>query len=147
MQTTNLPQCPQCGKAVTPGKRKSRPRRFCGIPCANRYLSSRRITAKGFYITTKGYVLDYRPKHPNARTGYVMRDRLVMEEMLGRLLTANEIVHHRDENKENNALSNLELLTTTAHNHLPKPKRKPIRCPHCGGLIALSGRARTAKAI
>jgi hypothetical protein len=140
-------KCEQCGAAITPGDKKGRPRRFCGIPCANRYISRRRATTKGWTVTTKGYVMDLRPGHPNARGGYVMRHRLVMEEMLGRLLTANEIVHHKDENKANNARENLELLTTTAHNHLPKPKRKPIKCPHCGGMIALSGRARTAKPI
>lgn len=53
----------------------------------------------------------YRPDHPNAYGGrYVLEHRLVMEEHLGRLLTPDEIVIHRDRDKSNNAIANLELV-------------------------------------
>jgi hypothetical protein len=54
------------------------------------------------------FILD--PDHPNALDGYVAEHRLVMEFMLGRLLTSDDIVHHRDENKKNNVSSNLFLF-------------------------------------
>lgn len=38
-----------------------------------------------------------------------------MENKLGRLLGPNEIVHHDDEDKENDTLSNLVLKTRSAH--------------------------------
>lgn len=41
--------------------------------------------------------------------------REVMEEHLGRQLSPTEIVHHKDENKTNNAVDNLEITTQVAH--------------------------------
>ena len=41
--------------------------------------------------------------------------RIVAEEMLGRPLTANEIVHHLDGNRHNNATSNLKVMTQREH--------------------------------
>jgi hypothetical protein len=63
----------------------------------------------GRYITGQGYV--------RVRTERVGRDRwalehrLAMEEHLGRTLFPDETVHHKDLNRTNNALSNLELWT------------------------------------
>ena len=42
------------------------------------------------------------------RTGY--RHRKVMEILLGRELSSNEIVHHKDGNSDNNKPTNLELV-------------------------------------
>jgi hypothetical protein len=43
---------------------------------------------------------------------------LAMENLLGRRLRPNEIVHHKDENRTNNDLSNLELLSRGEHSRL-----------------------------
>jgi hypothetical protein len=63
-------------------------------------------------IIEKGYVFLNIPEHPlsNAR-GYVREHRLVMEEHLGRPLKPSEQVHHRDGDRTNNDISNLELWT------------------------------------
>jgi DNA-binding transcriptional regulator YiaG len=41
--------------------------------------------------------------------------RYIMEKHLGRKLTRNEVVHHIDEDKTNNILSNLQLMTREEH--------------------------------
>jgi hypothetical protein len=102
----------------------------------------------GGLITAKGYVMIRAPEHPMAsREGYVMEHRLVMAQVLGRNLTANEVVHHINEKKDDNRPENLQLMLKRHHDRLPKPKRKPIRCPHCSGMIEVSGRVRRVRAL
>lgn len=48
--------------------------------------------------------------HPHAsKHGYVLHHRIIMENTLGRLLSKEEVVHHKDHNKRNNAPENLEV--------------------------------------
>lgn len=61
-----------------------------------------------------GYIGVYVPEHPYAnKDGYVMEHRLVMEEMLGRYLKENEIVHHINSNREDNRPENLMIFNST----------------------------------
>jgi hypothetical protein len=84
------------------------------------------------------------PKHSNCfGSGYVYEHRLVVENYLGRTLKPNEIVHHKDGNKLNNSIDNLELCRTIAEHKYEhrlqnsRIKRKPnepnilIKCD-CG---------------
>jgi transposase len=80
---------------------------------------------KGFIITHNGYKLIKAKDHPFADSkGYVREHRLVMEEKLGRFLTPDEIVHHIDENKLNNAPENLEVMSKAEHCRHHKPQVK-----------------------
>jgi hypothetical protein len=50
--------------------------------------------------------------HPHStKNGYVLEHRIVVENEIGRILNSNEVVHHRDGNKKNNKISNLEELS------------------------------------
>lgn len=61
-------------------------------------------------VLEDGYVSVYHPNHPNATSeGRILEHRFVMAEHLGRPLAPTETVHHRDGDRENNDLSNLEL--------------------------------------
>ena len=59
----------------------------------------------------------YFPKHPNAdKNGCIEEHRVVVEAFIGRLLTKEEVVHHINEVKADNAISNLMLFPTqSAH--------------------------------
>ena len=59
--------------------------------------------------------------------------RFIMEQSLGRKLTYNEVVHHKDGNQRNNKLSNLEVQTRSSHSsHHSKPNSIiGVRCAKC----------------
>lgn len=66
---------------------------------------------KGEIIDKSRYILVFKPEHPYCDgKGYVRKHRLVMEQFLGRYLTKDEVVHHKDHNGLNNDISNLELF-------------------------------------
>lgn len=44
--------------------------------------------------------------------------RIIIEENIGRKLKRNEVVHHIDGDKQNNNISNLELLTLEKHSRI-----------------------------
>lgn len=65
----------------------------------------------GRMIDQDGYVLVKCPEHPNRdRHNYVREHRLVMEQILGRYLDPQEVVHHKDGDKQNNHPDNLEVF-------------------------------------
>jgi hypothetical protein len=71
----------------------------------------------GTYIHSHGYIMEYAPDHPEAEAnkGYVMQHRLVMERSLGRYLLPTELVHHVNEDKQDNRLENLEIKSQSEH--------------------------------
>lgn len=84
---------------------------------------------KGGRTTNKdGYIEVYCPDHPNRRkhTPYVLEHRLVMERHLGRYLTRQEVVHHRNGVKDDNRIENLELFSTNGE-HLSETLKG--KCP------------------
>ncbi len=71
----------------------------------------------GRKVRKDGYVLIAVPEdypHPcdSHKTGlnYALEHRVVMEKKLGRYLTSEEVVHHKDFNPSNNDPDNLELF-------------------------------------
>lgn len=69
----------------------------------------------GFAVDEDGYILEHRPEHPQATAGgYVRQHRLVMEKALGRYLTPQEVVDHKNRDTSDNDPSNLELYATNA---------------------------------
>ena len=73
---------------------------------------------KGGRKIQNGYYMVHCPSHPKAILGYVYEHRLIMEQHIGRYLKKDEIVHHKNRNKQDNRLENLEILTPSEHNRV-----------------------------
>lgn len=71
------------------------------------------INHKYTYINGNGYLVNCED-----RNNRYLVHRKIMENYLGRKLKNNEIVHHKDMNKLNNDISNLEVLTRSEHTKL-----------------------------
>lgn len=80
-------------------------------------------------ISNYGYKLIYKPEHPNARDsdGFIFEHRLVMSEHLGRPLLREEHVHHKDGDKLNNDISNLEIISLAEHTALHNKQKIIVR--------------------
>ena len=63
----------------------------------------------------KGYVYIRNADHPRASNGYVFEHRLIMEQHIGRYLTENEVVHHKNGVRDDNRIQNLELCSHVEH--------------------------------
>lgn len=73
--------------------------------------------------------------HPNANTqGYVLAHRIVAENMIGRLLYPNEVVHHVNGDKKDNRPENLQVMDKIDHHILHRSTGRTIvylKCPWC----------------
>ncbi|MBO1703590.1 HNH endonuclease [Eubacterium callanderi] len=71
-----------------------------------------------------GYIAVYMPEHPKStKEGYIMEHDLIMECSIGRWLAENEVVHHKNEQRDDNRLQNLELMTASDHMSYHSRKR------------------------
>lgn len=80
----------------------------------------------GIWVNGEGYVLILKPNHPYSTCrGYIKRSRFIMEQHLGRYLKPEEIVHHKNEIKDDDWIGNFILFPNKAkhtgfHQHLKK---------------------------
>lgn len=93
------------------------------------------------WIDDKGYLRGYVPDHPNSdKSGQIYQHVYVMSFELGRPLTKDEVVHHIDRNKKNNAVNNLHVMSRRDHTllHLWEDygiRREDKACKYCDGIF------------
>jgi len=72
--------------------------------------SARVKNSRGTRVTSTGYIEYTRGEH-KGRSAHVV----AMEKHIGRRLLEYEVVHHKDGDKQNNEIENLELMTRSEH--------------------------------
>ena len=114
--------CGFCGRSYKPTGRKQK---YCSGECSassqTRFLSIPECleSASRKLDKTIGYVRVYCPMHPKANGwGYVYEHRLIMEGIVGRLLTKEEQVHHINGKRWDNRPENLVLMSASDHSRL-----------------------------
>jgi hypothetical protein len=122
-------------------------RKFChrhGVPVNPphaKYGAKNHAWKGGRILDKDGYVLVRQPDHPHANSGgYVREHRLVMEAAIGRYLDPSEVVHHVDDQRQNNQLENLVLYPANGA-HLAATLKG--RCPRW----SQEGRRRTLEGV
>lgn len=111
-------QCAACGQGFRPARSSAR---FCSRPCARTINGGHNRKDETWWVCSKGYLVG-RVWRDGKRVN-VRKHRLIMEQALGRPLLAHEDVHHKDGDKLNNELSNLEVLTRGEHSALTNASR------------------------
>jgi hypothetical protein len=131
-------KCPKCRRSsydiCSCGKEKHKTAKICLL--CHQISSTKPVGWRGNKIKhRKGYIQVRVPDHPKAVSGYVFEHRLVMEDILGRLLLPNENVHHKNGVKDDNRPENLELWVT----HQPSGQRASDLVEWANKIIDLYG--------
>lgn len=101
--------CPQCGTEYTTAPKRARS--YCSYTCKSK-AAPKPYNWKGGKVTKGGYVFLYKPDHPTVQgrdDKRVLEHRIVMEEHLGRYLEPWEMVIHKNHDRKDNRIENLEL--------------------------------------
>lgn len=109
--------CERCGCQFE-GKKAGR--RFCSRACHNRSIVHPVRESKSYRMMS-------------INGACVRVHRYVMEQHLGRKLRSDEVVHHKDGNKQNNDISNLEIVSPSEHpyKHCSYRNDKEKTCNRC----------------
>lgn len=143
-------RCEVCKGSFKVKPSKAKDRRTCSISCS-KVQRQYWMTGKGNHqyglkgkknsswksdrrISSLGYIL-VRHSSSTRSDGFVLEHILVMEQALGRKITAKECVHHKNGNRQDNPIENLELLLRRDHSALHAKERDQPRDGNNGRFI------------
>jgi len=107
-------KCVACGDTFYSRRSEDRRncvRKFCSKKCL--YKDKKMGLPTGEYLGYDGYIVVSTTDDGRKQ---IKKHRLIMEESIGRMLSPKEVVHHKDENKLNNAINNLQIMSVREHN-------------------------------
>src|SRR3990167_6319208 len=79
------------------------------------------LRKRGLFIQSRGYLYEFLPNHPHAmKSGYIFNHRRIWSDKYGKIPTG-FIVHHKNEKRQDNRLSNLECVSRADHMRIHKP--------------------------
>lgn len=103
---------------------------YCTNACRGQALRGEHATnwQGGRSMQSNGYIRIRRPDHPDACAGYILEHRWLWEQAYG-LLPEGCDLHHRNGDKTDNRIANLELLSHAEHAglHARRPRKKRIQ--------------------
>ena len=132
-KTLHLRTCAFCKKEILINTFESRKKiKYCSRICASK------VTKNGFKKGNDYGKFNFKGGFINKNDGYkVVRGkrehRVVIGKKLGRNLTKNEVVHHKNHKRTDNRLENLILLSKAEHIKIHQKESKKIkrRCSEC----------------
>jgi hypothetical protein len=111
-------------------------KKYCSVECSGTLLRKGLVPwnkgIKGLYTGDKNS--NWKGGRSVGKSGYiriwgvkdskfVYEHRLIMEKFLGRKLESNEIVHHKNHDRTDNRIENLELMIKNSHDSLETKNR------------------------
>lgn len=115
--------CKHCNKElnVIPARIKDGRGKFCSRQCYAKWKSKNSTGEKNNNWKNgirycMGYIYLYKPEHPKAdRKGYIKKANVVYENNTGIYPGRGYVLHHKNKNKLDDGIENLELMTISEH--------------------------------